>query len=556
MTFCFIIFITFLFPFVSAQLPDDDYSLDAFSGYFDILIGFLVPFLVFIIVDYDYDDEGSKPIAQLARSLIYFLIIGLQQEIAYAFSPDNVSSHVKILQHIVISLLLIGIIGEFILLIKSRGAKTESSSDNEEEEERIESLKRHIRKLLQGFKRTLEQSIKTQIQNLKQTLEENFNIKIQTLEEKFNNKYEILVESINKHFQILVENIENRFQTLVESINKQLENLKEDLEKQIETLKKSIDKQIEALKEKFEKQFKEQTQSLEKLRNEYEQKVKTLEERVKNLEGKEDQSQQRIICQSINKIESRNALMPMQYISSTNAIRSMKHIIEKGESLKMQKMTADLEEKENLIYGERSIHVGNTSTNSKSKTQKMVNKINEFLDFTNFIRLGFLLDYLGLILFIISIGFLLNDLKGSITRSFILTIIITVSITFFFQFMILIIAYSRKNLKRYIKEHQQSYSNIFPKYHAHITIANDLITTNVLYLPSLINYFLLQTPGIFNKIFLNLTALFVSSWIVLTYKTVLNNEGMKEEGGKEPETMDELNEEMEEGKKESDHENV
>uniref|UniRef100_U9SZM4 Uncharacterized protein n=1 Tax=Rhizophagus irregularis (strain DAOM 181602 / DAOM 197198 / MUCL 43194) TaxID=747089 RepID=U9SZM4_RHIID len=497
------------------QLPDDDYSLDAFS-------------------DYDYDDEGSKPIAQLARSLIYFLIIGLQQEIAYAFSPDNVSSHVKILQHIVISLLLIGIIGEFILLIKSRGAKTESSSDNEEEEERIESLKRHIRKLLQGFKRTLEQSIKTQIQNLKQTLEENFNIKIQTLEEKFNNKYEILVKSINKHFQILVENIENRFQTLVESINKQLENLKEDLEKQIETLKKSIDKQIEALKEKFEKQFKEQTQSLEKLRNEYEQKVKTLEERVKNLEGKEDQSQQRIICQSINKIESRNALMPMQYISSTNAIRSMKHIIEKGESLKMQKMTADLEEKENLIYGERSIHVGNTSTNSKS----------------------FLLDYLGLILFIISIGFLLNDLKGSITRSFILTIIITVSITFFFQFMILIIAYSRKNLKRYIKEHQQSYSNIFPKYHAHITIANDLITTNVLYLPSLINYFLLQTPGIFNKIFLNLTALFVSSWIVLTYKTVLNNEGMKEEGGKEPETMDELNEEMEEGKKESDHENV
>jgi hypothetical protein len=60
-----------------------------------------------------------------------------------------------------------------------------------------------------------------------------------------------------------------------------------------------------------------------------------------------------------------------------------------------------------------------------------------------------------------------------------------------------------------------------PKYHAHITIVYELITTNVLYLPSLINYFLLQTPDIFNKIFLNLSAVFVSSWIVLMYKTIL-----------------------------------
>src|SRR4051794_39468439 len=99
MSFYFIVFITFLCPFVSAQLPDNDYSFEAFSGYFDILINLLVPFLVFIIVDYDYDEAGSKLIAQLTRSLMYFVIIGLQQEIAYTYSPDNVSNPVKILQH-------------------------------------------------------------------------------------------------------------------------------------------------------------------------------------------------------------------------------------------------------------------------------------------------------------------------------------------------------------------------------------------------------------------------------------------------------------------------
>jgi hypothetical protein len=550
-SFYFIIFITFLFPFVSAQLPDNDYSLDAFSGYFDILINFLVPFLIFVIVDYDYDDTSSTPIAQLARSIIYFVIIGLQQEIAYAFSPDNVSTTVKVLQHIIISLMLFGIIAEFILVMKTRGADNNQSSDNEEEE-RFESLKRQLRKQLQTFKRSLEKGINSQIENLKKTLEENFNIKIQALEDNINYKYQILVENINNHFQILVENIENRIQTLIESINKQLENLREELEKQIQALKEEFEKHIKKLKEKFEEQFQKQTKSLNELRSEYEGKVETLEERVKTLEEKMGITIYTSKTCRISNFEEKRGLpdSPQKLVISTNTLRSVKHIVEKGESLKMQKMTADLEEKGNPINRERGIPADSTS-NSKSNTQKIINKINEFVDFNMIIRIGSFVDYLVLILFIISIGFLLNDLKASITRSFVLTIIITFCFTFFFQFMILIIAYSRKNLKRYIEEHQKAYSNIFPKYHAYITITFDIINTNMFYFPSLINYFLLQTPDIFNKIFLNLTALFVSSWIVLMYKTVLKNEGMKLEGEKEPE----VNEEIEEGR-ESDQEKV
>jgi hypothetical protein len=62
----FAIIITFLCPLVSAQLPNNDYSLEAFSGYFDVLINFMVPFVIFVIVDYDYDDEGSKILLLLA----------------------------------------------------------------------------------------------------------------------------------------------------------------------------------------------------------------------------------------------------------------------------------------------------------------------------------------------------------------------------------------------------------------------------------------------------------------------------------------------------------
>ncbi|GBC07099.1 hypothetical protein RclHR1_07250001 [Rhizophagus clarus] len=212
-------------------------------------------------------------------------------------------------------------------------------------------------------------------------------------------------------------------------------------------------------------------------------------------------------------------------------------------------MSADLEEKENLVMVDRSIPSGNTITNSKRKSK---NKIIESIDLINIIiRISCLMDYLVLFLFIISLGFLLNDLKEAVTRSFVLIIVITLCFTFFFQAMIIIIAYSRNNLKRYIEEYQQAFKDILPKYFAYI---NDIVIINLLYLPSLINYFLLQTPDIFNKIFLNLSALFVSSWIVLMYKSILKNEGMKEEG-EEPETTEEFNEEME-GEKELDLEKV
>lgn len=86
MSFLFIIFITFLCPFVSAQLPDNDYSIEALSSYFDVLINFIVPFIIFVIVDYDFDEEGSKKVSQLVKSLIYFVIVGIQQELAFIFT--------------------------------------------------------------------------------------------------------------------------------------------------------------------------------------------------------------------------------------------------------------------------------------------------------------------------------------------------------------------------------------------------------------------------------------------------------------------------------------
>jgi hypothetical protein len=300
MSFFFIIFIiTFLCPFVSALLPDNDYSIELFSGYFDLLISSAFPFIAFLIVDYDYDEEGSKGVAQLVRSLIYFVIVGMQQELAFKFSSVEISNSIKILQHVVVALLLIGIIGEFRLFFE-------------------------------------------------------------TGETKFN----------------------------------------------------------------------------------------------------------------------------------------------PGEKKELNKI---------LISG-------NNDEYMRIKVGKSA----------NYILTLFIVDYITLILFIILLGLWLNDLKEIITLSFILSLVISFLIISFIQSLIIIVAKSKQRLDNYINNHNQIYGQIFPSgYHAYITIFIDnVIITNMLYFPSLINYFLMQTPNLFNNIFLNLTALFVSSWIILLYKTILKNEGM------------------------------
>ncbi|GBC07101.1 hypothetical protein RclHR1_07250003 [Rhizophagus clarus] len=205
----FIIFIiTFLCPSVSAILTDNDYSQEAFSGYFDVLINFMVPFIIFIIVDYDYDDEGSKKVAQLVRTLIYFVIIGVQQELAFKLSATKVSSFIEILQHTEISLLIIGIIGEISL----------SLINNEEKD--LPSLGSRIR-------------------ILKQTLEENFKIEIES-------RIKTLVEDINKQ---IITHLSKNFNTL----QKKMESLKGTFlsKSECERKVKIFEERIENLEEKL-----------------------------------------------------------------------------------------------------------------------------------------------------------------------------------------------------------------------------------------------------------------------------------------------------------------
>ncbi|GES85101.1 hypothetical protein GLOIN_2v1471670 [Rhizophagus clarus] len=136
----------------------------------------------------------------------------------------------------------------------------------------------------------------------------------------------------------------------------------------------------------------------------------------------------------------------------------------------------------------------------------------------------FYLNYLSLILFAILLGLLLKELKEDITQTFIITLIITISLTFIFYSAILLLSLYRNNLKIYINDSDK----IIPKYHVYIDLVTEFICINILYLPSLINCFLLQTPEIFNKIFLNLSALLVTTWIVLAYKVILKREGKEE----------------------------
>ncbi|RIA88845.1 hypothetical protein C1645_739093 [Glomus cerebriforme] len=136
--FFFIILIVFSFPFVSAQVSAD-YTQEAFSGYIDVLINFIVPFIVFVIVDYDNDENGSKPLACLARIFAFLINIGLQQELAFIFSPIKIPNFIKILQHIVICLIGFLFIGNCIIFFNIYKIKiTESDPFDELEENQTE----------------------------------------------------------------------------------------------------------------------------------------------------------------------------------------------------------------------------------------------------------------------------------------------------------------------------------------------------------------------------------------------------------------------------------
>jgi Skp family chaperone for outer membrane proteins len=381
-----IIFISFLSPFVSARVSDEAVQ-EIFSSYVDTLIGCIVPFFVFAMIDYEYDNNGSRTLACLARSIVYLINIGVQQEIAFAISSVKISNFIKILQHVVTGFIGLEVVLNFIIYIFL------STKPNEKEE---------------NYKKV-------------------FNNQLQKLKSK------------------------------------------------IQTLKKNVEKDIRMVKENIKKH----EIDFKTFKSNYETFEKDVKKRLKTLEDSVGQNKSKVL--KTNLVPINNVITGTMKVTPTgNTISNNVNLVPTGDI----------------------------------KKQDIVN---------NFIRMLFFLDYSALILLIILLSFLLNDLKENFTTSFFIALIISISLTFIFQSLILFFSFGEK-LKKYIKNFNDSYDGITFKNHVYIDIIADFININVLYLPVLINCFLLETPAIFNKIFLSLSSLLVTTWIVLMYKKLLKEE--------------------------------
>jgi hypothetical protein len=451
----------------------------------------MVPLIIFAIVDYEYDDDGSSTLVYLTRSIVFFVNVGIQQELAFIFSPvRKVSNIIKILQHIVVVLYGIRIIGNFYIFFKTK-TKTE--------EEKVE--KKFIKQIF-VLKQALKEIVKAQneqIQIVKQTLEDSFKTQIQTLKKSFEENAQKQIQALKKSFE--------------ESVQKKIQPLKKSIEENIQTLKQSLEEGIRTLEQSFGESIKAQIQTLEEninknflLKRVYQPKFQILEERVKTLEQKIE-----IDPSSTSSTQKESSESFIFKTIDSNHITAM--VVLLGSEVNNPILKIPMLEIPK-INNEKHENILNLTENPPKKFNKI------------FIRSYFLVNYTALTLFVIVLGFLLNDLKENFTQIFVVSLIITISLTSIIQFTILIMAYRRKNLEVYIKKNQEIYGDILPKYQAYIFIIEEFISVNILYLPSLINYFLLQTPDIFNKIFLNLSALLVTVWIIIMYKLILKNEGI------------------------------
>jgi hypothetical protein len=114
----FIISTSFLCSFVLAQEfnkpPKPEESL---TNFVDILVSYLIPLLIYIIIDYEYDKETEdvdSRIGNVVYSFMFFVKIGLQEEIAFMIVTVEISYYIKLLQHIVCFVTGIAVIGQFI----------------------------------------------------------------------------------------------------------------------------------------------------------------------------------------------------------------------------------------------------------------------------------------------------------------------------------------------------------------------------------------------------------------------------------------------------------
>jgi hypothetical protein len=281
-------------------------------------------------------------------------------------------------------------------------------------------------------------------------------------------KFEKLEKWVNTEFVRLENKLKRR-------INYELDNLEEEMNNKFDNLEKGINSKLEDLGKKINNKLLDIEYEVNSKLNIFKVGINNLENRVQKLE---------------QKMEISNETQPL-----------------KCETIQIQQ-----------IRGHNNSYIQDRMFCSQQTPYlPLDNKKIDFLSHYNFLLRR--IEYVALILFTIILYFLFNELEENITSNFIITLTIPLSLTLTIQITILIISHHRKNLQSYIKWHLKD--NLLPKIITYADLTMEIfVLINLLYLPSLINSFLLQTPDIFNKIFLNLSILNVTVWIARTYKEI------------------------------------
>ncbi|CAB4397096.1 unnamed protein product [Rhizophagus irregularis] len=125
MYFSYIIITSFLCSIILAQehgSTQKPNKTDSLANFVDVLISFMVPLLIYLTIDYEYDkneEDLDSRIGNLVYSFIFFVQIGLQEEIAFMIISVEIPFYIKILQHIISFITGIAIIGQLIYLLIS-----------------------------------------------------------------------------------------------------------------------------------------------------------------------------------------------------------------------------------------------------------------------------------------------------------------------------------------------------------------------------------------------------------------------------------------------------
>jgi hypothetical protein len=105
---------SFICSFVLAQESSNDDGIknppkaeETIANFIDVLISYIVPLLIYMTIDYEYDksagdvEDVDSRTGNLIYSFIFFMQIGLQEEIAFTITTVEIAYYIKFLQHIV-----------------------------------------------------------------------------------------------------------------------------------------------------------------------------------------------------------------------------------------------------------------------------------------------------------------------------------------------------------------------------------------------------------------------------------------------------------------------